>query len=207
VWSGRAGGAGSDSRLAIAEDARLLERTGHHRSNWPSISFAAVVRRKSKGSTASPRRRRLRATYRHPARPSSPRRARHEPGQALRAHQGQQETHHVLGVLPVPAFAVSTGGAHRDRDGQLQSHLATKKDGRVAEWAAAKRGAGLRATNASFLNRIQCHFTALRYFALNGTDHRNHEEQNSMIRRYIIWRNRHTNNKELRAISWRPKVA
>jgi len=40
-------------------------------------------------------------------------------------------------------------------------------------------------TNASFLNRIECHFTALRYFALNGTDHQSHEEQNSMIRRYI----------------------
>ena len=56
-------------------------------------------------------------------------------------------------------------------------------------------------TNASFLNRIECHFRALRYFALNGTDHQNHEEQNSMIRRYIAWRNRHTDNKELRAIS------
>ena len=62
-------------------------------------------------------------------------------------------------------------------------------------------------TNASFLNRIECHFTALRYFALDGTDHRSHEEQNSMIRRYIVWRNRHTDNEELRAISLRAKVA
>jgi hypothetical protein len=62
-------------------------------------------------------------------------------------------------------------------------------------------------TNASYLNRIECHFTALRYFALNGTDHRNHEEQNSMIRRYIAGRNRHSDNEELRAISLRAKVA
>jgi hypothetical protein len=62
-------------------------------------------------------------------------------------------------------------------------------------------------TNASFLNRIECHFRALRYFALDGTDHRSHEEQNSMIRRYIIWRNHHTDDKELRAISSRAKVA
>jgi hypothetical protein len=33
--------------------------------------------------------------------------------------------------------------------------------------------------------------TALRYFALNGTDHATHEEQASMIRRYIAWRNNH----------------
>jgi hypothetical protein len=32
----------------------------------------------------------------------------------------------------------------------------------------------------------------LREFALNGTDHAIHREQNSMIRRYIAWRNRHT---------------
>jgi hypothetical protein len=34
-------------------------------------------------------------------------------------------------------------------------------------------------TNASYLNRIECHFTALRHFALNGTDCQSHEEQNS----------------------------
>ena len=55
-------------------------------------------------------------------------------------------------------------------------------------------------TNASFLNRIECHFRALRYFALDGTDHRSHDEQNSMIRRYIAWRNRHKDNQALRAI-------
>jgi hypothetical protein len=50
-------------------------------------------------------------------------------------------------------------------------------------------------------------FAALRYFALNATDHRSHREQNSMIRRYIAWRNRHTNDEELRAVSIRAKVA
>lgn len=49
-------------------------------------------------------------------------------------------------------------------------------------------------TNASFLIRIECQFTALRYFTLDGTQHRTHEEQNSMIRRDIAWRNRHTDN-------------
>ena len=87
-------------------------------------------------------------------------------------------------------------------------HLSTNKDGRVGEWAAANNvELAYVPTNASFFNRIECHFTALRYFALNGTDHRSHEEQNSMIRRYIAWRNRHTDNEELRAISFRAKVA
>jgi hypothetical protein len=40
-------------------------------------------------------------------------------------------------------------------------------------------------------NRIEAQFTALRYFALDGTDYTTHQEQASMIRRYIIWRNHH----------------
>ncbi|HEX4862523.1 MAG TPA: IS630 family transposase, partial [Acidimicrobiales bacterium] len=44
---------------------------------------------------------------------------------------------------------------------------------------------------ASWLNRIEAQFTALRYFALDGTDHDSHEVQSRMIRRYIAWRNRH----------------
>jgi hypothetical protein len=44
------------------------------------------------------------------------------------------------------------------------------------------------------LNRIEAQFTALRYFALDGTDHHSHKEQGSMIRRNIIWRNRHADD-------------
>jgi hypothetical protein len=32
-------------------------------------------------------------------------------------------------------------------------------------------------------------FKTLRYFAVNGTDHRTHEEQNAAIAAYIRWRN------------------
>lgn len=87
-------------------------------------------------------------------------------------------------------------------------HLSTRKDQRVGEWAADNNvELAYVPTNASWLNRIECQFTALRYFALDGTDHRSHEEQNSMIRRYIAWRNRHTTHEELRAISIRANVA
>jgi hypothetical protein len=65
-------------------------------------------------------------------------------------------------------------------------HVSAKEDIQVGEWAAANNlELPSVPTNASFLNRIKCHLTALRYFALNGADHRSHEEQNSMIRRYI----------------------
>ena len=45
-------------------------------------------------------------------------------------------------------------------------------------------------TNASWLNRIECHFTALKKFALDNTDYRSHEEQQAAIERYLTWRNR-----------------
>ena len=45
-------------------------------------------------------------------------------------------------------------------------------------------------TNASWLNRIESHFTALRKFTLDNTDYRSHEEQREAIERYLSWRNR-----------------
>src|SRR5262249_59146450 len=67
-------------------------------------------------------------------------------------------------------------------------HLATAKDGRVGAWAQANNAEiAYTPANASWLNRIEAQFTALRYFVLDGTDHASHEEQGSMIRRYIIW--------------------
>ncbi|MFI0421101.1 IS630 family transposase [Spongiactinospora sp. 9N601] len=46
-------------------------------------------------------------------------------------------------------------------------------------------------TYGAWLNWIESEFAALRYFALNGTDHRSHEEQNAAIAAYIRWRNQH----------------
>jgi transposase len=59
--------------------------------------------------------------------------------------------------------------------------------------------------NASWLNRIEPQFAALRYFALDGTDHATHQEQGSMIRRYIIWRNNHAYDERLRSLGRRPR--
>jgi transposase len=44
-------------------------------------------------------------------------------------------------------------------------------------------------TSASWLNWIEAEFAALRYFALNGTDHRSHAEQAEAIAGYVRWRN------------------
>src|SRR3954464_12671406 len=46
-------------------------------------------------------------------------------------------------------------------------------------------------TYGSWLNWIESEFAALRYFALNGTDHRSHAEQNAAIAGYVRWHNAH----------------
>ena len=80
-------------------------------------------------------------------------------------------------------------------------HLSTKTDRRVGEWAAANNvELAYVPFYGSWLNRIEAQFTALRYFALNGTDHDSHRAQGSMIRRYIAWRNRHATDPRLRKV-------
>ena len=80
-------------------------------------------------------------------------------------------------------------------------HLSTKADQRVGEWAEANNvELAYVPFYASWLNRIEAQFTALRYFALDGTDHESHKAQGSMIRRYIAWRNRHAADQQLRDV-------
>jgi transposase len=87
-------------------------------------------------------------------------------------------------------------------------HLTTRKDKRVGQWAAASNAEiAYTPANASWLNRIEPQFTALRYFALDGTDHASHREQGSMIRRYIIWRNNHVYDERLRQVVARASAA
>lgn len=87
-------------------------------------------------------------------------------------------------------------------------HPTTKKDTRVGDWATANNVEFAHTpTNSSWLNRFEAQFTALRYFALDGTDHASHKEQGSMIRRYILWRNRHNTHERLRQVVDRANVA
>ncbi|UQI45812.1 transposase [Streptomyces sp. HU2014] len=87
-------------------------------------------------------------------------------------------------------------------------HLTTKRCQRVRTWAAANNAEiAYTPTHSSWLNRIEAQFTALRYFALDGTDHLSHKEQGRMIRRYITWRNKHAADERLRAVVNRANVA
>lgn len=58
-------------------------------------------------------------------------------------------------------------------------------------------------TNASWLNRIESQFTALKKFALENSDYRSHEEQQEAIVSYLEWRN---GRREIAIESWRSHI-
>lgn len=87
-------------------------------------------------------------------------------------------------------------------------HLTTNKCQRVGTWAAVNNvEIAYTPTKSSWLNRIEAQFTALRYFTLDDTDHASHKEQGSMIRCYIIWRNKRAADECPRNIVSRANIA
>jgi transposase len=71
----------------------------------------------------------------------------------------------------------------------------------MRDWAAANNvELAYTPHYASWLNRIEAQFRALRYFTLAGTDHPDHATQARLIRRYIHWRNRNTDNPRLKRL-------
>ena len=162
-----------------------------------------------KGDTGSPRRRRRRATY------TRPNGVRHLlAGYDLSTDRLYGHVKTRKGRTEFLAFCRYLRSLHPPEVriaivlDNFSPHLSTKKDPRVGEWAAANNvELAYVPFYASWLNRIEAQFTALRYFALDGTDHESHAAQASMIRRYIIWRNRNAHDKALRELVKRANVA
>ncbi|MFD7497361.1 hypothetical protein ACFV8T_34235 [Streptomyces sp. NPDC059832] len=79
---------------------------------------------------------------------------------------------------------------------------------RAGPWAEANSvEIAYAPTNSSWLNRIEAQFTALCCFTLDGTDRTSHKKQRSMIRRYVIRRNKHAADERLRKVVDRANVA
>ena len=119
-----------------------------------------------------------------------------------------QGPHRVPGLLPLPALATS-------RPRCASRSCSTTSPRTCPPRPTHGSATGPRRNNVelayvpfygSWLNRIEAQFTALRYFALDGTDHPSHAEQARMIRRYIAWRNRHVTDPRLRKVIKRAAI-
>lgn len=90
---------------------------------------------------------------------------------------------------------------------RIATSATTKASPSVTKVSASVLSCTTRRFYASWLNRIEAQFTALRYFALEGTDHPSHQAQARMIRRYIAWLNRNAHEPGLRELVNRANVA
>jgi transposase len=185
-----------DPRVVICMDEfGPLNLQPHPGTQWAPVAAG-------KGDTGHPRRRRRRATYKRP----------HGVRHLLAGYD--LSTDRLYGHVKTRktrteflAFARYLRSLHPAGVriaivlDNFSPHLSTRTDRRVGEWAAANNvELAYVPFYGSWLNRIEAQFTALRYFALDGTDHPSHTEQASMIRRYISWRNRHSTDPKLRKV-------
>ena len=165
---------------------------------------------KGDGSAAEPRRRRRRATY------TRTKGVRHlmaaydlQHGQDVRPREDRPRT--APGSWSSAATCAPSTRRTSASPSSWTTSARTSRPRSTRGWATGLQANNVELayvpTNASWMNRIEAQFQALRYFTLDGTDHRSHEEQNSMIRRYIIWRNRNAQDKTLRELVKRANVA
>jgi transposase len=184
IADGTAAPGPGDPRVIICFDEfGPLNLQPHPGTQWAPVAAGP-------GDPDRPRRRRRRATYTRPS------------GVRLYAHVVRRKSRteflafcrYLRSLYPAQVRL----GLVLDN---FSPHLTTRTDDRVGRWAAANNvEMAYVPFYCSWLNRIEPQFTALRYFALDGTDHIDHREQASMIRRYIAWRNRHITDPQLRKI-------
>jgi transposase len=75
------------------------------------------------------------------------------------------------------------------------------KKAEVVDWCQANQiELVFTPSNASWLNWIECEFTALRYFTLDGSDYPSHTAQEAAIAGYVRWHNKRAQPKRRFAI-------
>jgi transposase len=197
----RSPGPGDPEVVICMDEFGPLNLQPHPGRQWAPVAAG-------KGTATAPRRRRRRATYKRP----------HGVRHLLAGYDLSTDRlyGHVVtrkGRTEFLAFARYLRSLHPAHVriaivlDNYSPHLSTTKDSRVGDWAEANNvELAYVPFYGSWLNRIEAQFTALRYFALDGTDHPSHREQASMIRRYIAWRNRHVTDPRLRKVIKRAAI-
>ncbi len=191
-------GPGDPSVIICVDEFGPLNLQPHPGRHWAPVAAG-------RGNTDSPRRRRMRATYKRP----------HGVRHLLGAYD--LSTDRLYGHIVIkknrPAFKkflryVRSLHPADVRIGIVLDNFSPHVSHDIAAWAAANNiELAFTPFYGSWLNRIEAQFQALRYFTLAGTDHPDHDTQARMIRRYIAWRNRHAANHRLADIVKRANVA
>ena len=195
-------GPGDPTVVMCMDEFGPLNLQPHRGNQWALVAAGT-------GDTATPRRRRRRATF------TRPHGVRHLlAGYDLSTDRLYGHVKTRKGRTEFLAFCRYLRSLHPPEVriaivlDNWSPHRSTKNDTRVGDWAEANNVEfAYTPFYASWLNRIEAQFMALRYFALDGTDHPSHEAQGRMIRRYIAWRNRNAHDRALREHVNRANVA
>lgn len=80
----------------------------------------------------------------------------------------------------------------------VMDNLSTHKTPEILRWCRQNQVSPVfTATNASWMNRIECHFTAAHYFVIKNSDPEDHRDVGQRMQQYLRWRNRNTDNAKL----------
>jgi len=80
-------------------------------------------------------------------------------------------------------------------------NLSTHKKDDVVDWCGDHNiRLVFTATNASWMNRIECHFTPVKRFVISNSNYPDHGAIARAMRKYVRWRNRNPNHKKLKKL-------
>lgn len=80
----------------------------------------------------------------------------------------------------------------------VMDNLSTHTTPKILAWCRANRVSPvMTATNASWMNRVECHLTAAHYFVIKNSDPEDHRDVGQRMQQYLRWRNRNTDNAKL----------
>lgn len=80
----------------------------------------------------------------------------------------------------------------------VMDNLSTHKHKSVLDWCAQHNVQPVfTATNASWMNRIECHFAPLRRFVIDNSDYPDHAAIARAVQDYLRWRNRNARDNKL----------
>ncbi len=94
---------------------------------------------------------------------------------------------------------------HRYRKAQriylVLDNLSTHATQKIRQWCRQHRvSLVFIATNASWMNRLECHMTAAHYFVIKNSDPRDHRDIGQHMQEYLVWRNRNQDDAKLAKI-------
>jgi transposase len=80
----------------------------------------------------------------------------------------------------------------------VMDNLSTHKTPDILQWCRRHQVSPVfTATNASWMNRVECHLTAAHYFVIKNSDPDDHRAVGLRMQEYLRWRNRNTDDAKL----------